>query len=68
MLEEMEGKREDVWMERYTETLPRCRSNATLDWSVCVFVCVFACVCVQALAMVATVAGAIRDACLCNVL
>lgn len=38
----MEGAGEKE-MERDTETLPGCRSSATLDWSECVNVCV--CVC-----------------------
>lgn len=64
-----EGRREEMWMERArekemekdSETLPGCRSSVTLDWCVCVCV-------LWALAMVATIAGAIKDACCCNVL
>lgn len=73
-----ERAREDVWterareeaMERDSETLPGCRSSATLDWCECAHVSVCdACVCVLwALAMAATIASAIRDACFCNVL
>lgn len=59
------GEGRKIEMETDSEALPGCRSSATLDLSECVYVCVPV---LWALALVATIASAVRDARRRNVL